>query len=385
MNTNIRNTIIRLIDLKQEGPYWDFKRQWYSEKKKGDLLVDIIAMANNLSDHDGYIIIGVDEERDYEITSVENDENRKNTDSIVDFLRDKRFAGGIRPSVFVEPIELEQGTIDVIVVRNTTNTPYYLSEHFHNVREGNIYARIETSNTPVDRTADDKVVERLWRKRFRLGEEPLQSVKRFLENNKNWIDSPVAGNMLQYFKYHPEYTLEMEKDDRNGIEFYMLGTYVMELHPQWWMITLRYHQTILDQVLMLGLDGSRCIVAAPDHEYVHYSHNKWLFINCYVHDSITYKVHLHYCDLNDQCVWSAYDNFMRCIVEFENDDEKDQFVQYMEDHEREYDEYMLREYDLPSTYGLPKEYSKDNLLLQYKQALAVKDMFNNWYINSHSM
>ena len=36
--------IIReLISLKQEGPYWDFKREWYSQDKKADLLHDIIA------------------------------------------------------------------------------------------------------------------------------------------------------------------------------------------------------------------------------------------------------------------------------------------------------------------------------------------------------
>ena len=34
--------IIReLISLKQEGPYWDFKREWYSQDKKADLLHDI--------------------------------------------------------------------------------------------------------------------------------------------------------------------------------------------------------------------------------------------------------------------------------------------------------------------------------------------------------
>ena len=56
------NEISQLINLKQEGRYWDFKRQWYSNNKKGDLLHDIICMANNLTDKDGLIIIGVDEE-----------------------------------------------------------------------------------------------------------------------------------------------------------------------------------------------------------------------------------------------------------------------------------------------------------------------------------
>ena len=55
-----REEILKLICLKQEGPYWDFKRQWYEDGHEGDMLLDIICMANNLVNHDAYIIIGVD-------------------------------------------------------------------------------------------------------------------------------------------------------------------------------------------------------------------------------------------------------------------------------------------------------------------------------------
>ena len=70
--------IKKLISLKQEGNYWDFKREWYSQDKKADLLHDIICMANNLVNRDAYII-GVDEENDYSFSSVKSDPNRKNT------------------------------------------------------------------------------------------------------------------------------------------------------------------------------------------------------------------------------------------------------------------------------------------------------------------
>ena len=78
--------IKKLISLKQEGNYWDFKREWYSQDKKADLLHDIICMANNLVNRDAYIIIGVDEENDYSFSSVKSDSNRKNTHQLVDFL-----------------------------------------------------------------------------------------------------------------------------------------------------------------------------------------------------------------------------------------------------------------------------------------------------------
>ena len=47
-----------LIAMHQEGPYWDFKKEWYGDGKDSDMLIDIICMANNLVDRDAYIIIG---------------------------------------------------------------------------------------------------------------------------------------------------------------------------------------------------------------------------------------------------------------------------------------------------------------------------------------
>ena len=60
-----KEEILGLISLKQEGAYWDFKKEWYEEGKQPDLLHDIICMSNNLENRDAYIIIGIDEENDY--------------------------------------------------------------------------------------------------------------------------------------------------------------------------------------------------------------------------------------------------------------------------------------------------------------------------------
>ncbi|MBD5584220.1 MAG: ATP-binding protein, partial [Clostridia bacterium] len=61
------NEVEELINYKQEGAYWDFKREWYLPEKKQDLLFDIICFANNLVSRDCYIIIGVDEQNYYAI------------------------------------------------------------------------------------------------------------------------------------------------------------------------------------------------------------------------------------------------------------------------------------------------------------------------------
>ena len=57
----------------------------------------------------------VDEENDYSICDVINDPNRRKTQDIVSFLREKKFAGGIRPTAYVQPVTLWKKTIDIMI------------------------------------------------------------------------------------------------------------------------------------------------------------------------------------------------------------------------------------------------------------------------------
>ena len=70
----------------------------------------VLFLANN------HIIIGIDEKNDFSIVDVEEDNNRRNTQNLVDFLKDKKFAGDMRPIVCVETIEIDNKLIDVIKV-----------------------------------------------------------------------------------------------------------------------------------------------------------------------------------------------------------------------------------------------------------------------------
>lgn len=108
VSLNLMEKLESLITMHQEGPYWDFKREWYGDNKDGDMLIDIICMANNLVDRDAYIIIGIDEENDYSIQDVTQDKNRRNTQMLTDFIRGKKFAGDFRPVVTVEQIQLNE-------------------------------------------------------------------------------------------------------------------------------------------------------------------------------------------------------------------------------------------------------------------------------------
>lgn len=252
-----------LISFKQEGSYWDFKREWYSEGKLADLLHDIICMANNLENRDAYIIIGIDEENDYCVRDVFEKHNRKNTQMLVDFLRDKKFAGGIRPRVVVEPLQLAEGTIDIIVIKNGYYTPYYLEEKYRDVNANNIYVRVFDTNTPKNRSADISHIELLWKKRFHLLSSPLEQVFYYLLKKDEWSNVPDDSSITrQYYKYCPEYIIEhFECDDRNGYEYYLFSQ--TDCTPHWYSIYVRYYQTTLFSTIGVALDGGRYFTNVP--------------------------------------------------------------------------------------------------------------------------
>ena len=123
--------VVELLATKREDDWWDFKQE--HQHDKAELVHDIICMANNMECRDAYIIIGIDEEKECSIQDVKNDSNRRNTQKMVDFLRDKKFAGGVRPRVVVEPLQVEDGEIDIIIIKNDYYTPYFLEENYKGV------------------------------------------------------------------------------------------------------------------------------------------------------------------------------------------------------------------------------------------------------------
>lgn len=201
--------IYELISSQQEGSYWDFKREWYV--KNVDMLHDIICMANNLEFRDAYIIIGVDD--DYNVCGVANDPNRKNTKKIVDFLRDKKFVGGCRPTVSVHSICTVgvdfSHEIDVIAIHASNKTPYYLTEDYKEngmVYANNIYTRIQDTNTPVNRNADIFHIEQLWKNRFGLERSILEKLHLLLSDSENWACN--KNDLPHYHKIFPEFHFE---------------------------------------------------------------------------------------------------------------------------------------------------------------------------------
>src|SRR5690625_2718664 len=323
------NEIEELISMKQEGPYWDFKREWYAYN--GDLFHDIICLANNLENRDAYIIIGVDEEKDYTVVDITNDSNRKNTQNITDFLKDKSFAGGIRPQVYIKSICIQSCPLDVIIIRNSYDTPFYLTKRYRKVNPNNIYTRIMDTNTSLNSSADIRSVEYLWKKRFRLISPPLERVKYYLENPDDWMKSPTNWEVVKkYHKQFPEFSIEYTLDDNgNGYQYYLFNQ--TDTTPHWREIRVYYHQTQLFSTEGVSLDGGRYFTPTPFTVGISIENpHKWdVVFKYFIKNSIEYIIHKFYYKPDGDEADTAHRRFNDCILLFSTEEEKELFKQYV--------------------------------------------------------
>ncbi|WZL75052.1 ATP-binding protein [Clostridiaceae bacterium 35-E11] len=328
---NVYSEILNIIDLKQEGSYWDFKSEWYSKGKKADLLHDIMCMSNNLENRDAYIIIGVDEENDHKIKDVKDDENRKNTQMIVDFLKDKKFAGGIRPTVYVEPIIVEDGCIDVIVMKNSNNTPYYLNERYQSIEANNIYTRVMDTNTPKEKSADIHHVEYLWKKRFGIISTPLERIKHYLCKPVEWLDAPTNWETAKkYHMFFPEFTIEYTlEDDGDAYQYYLFNQ--TDIRPHWREIRIFYHQTLLSTLEGVSLDGGRYFTPTPLTDGVSFGrfHNWDIVFKYFIKDTLPYVIHQFYYVPDGDEETTSHNRFEECVLIFESENEKELFKNYV--------------------------------------------------------
>lgn len=379
---DLKSTILQLLELKQEGSFWDFKRNWYTESKIADLLHDIICMANNLENRDAYIIIGVDEEN-YELIDVTTDFNRKNTQNIVDFLKDKKFAGDIRPTVFVKQIVVDDVVLDVIVIKNSNNTPFYLKEKYRDVNSNNIYTRVQDTNTSKNMSADIDKVECLWKKRFGLIQTPIEKLEIYLKDPDNWIDSPY-GEMDKYYKFFPEYTLHYEFDDsRDGYEYYFF--FQTDSTPRFLSMKFFYHQTLLIEFVGLSLDGGRYATPCPYTDGITFEHNThWdIMYKYFEKDSFAYVFNEFL--FRNEFFYDAHIariRFFESILIFENEAERLDFKFYVEKHWKKDKTKYENQIHMPYVPQLQGNYKKDAFKDECKNILILQKMLVD-YRNLH--
>ena len=199
---NIESEIKQLVATKREGQYWDFKEKHHDNKASP--LHDILCLANSLYKGNKYLIFGVsDPHTNCEIKGVDQG-NRKSQTDLIDFLRSKPFAGDIRPEIELRIIKLEKHEIDVLIIFDRPLKPYYLREDYRDrdklIKANNIYTRNIDTNTPIDKGADIRMIELMWRERFGLDVQPSDRIVDLLRKPEEW-DKDIGNKDYAYHKY----------------------------------------------------------------------------------------------------------------------------------------------------------------------------------------
>lgn len=382
-NKSLKNIIQELIELRIEGDYWDFKAKWH--ENNADLLHDIICMANNIVNRDAYIIIGVTDSKSQngvQIVGVPAD-NRKNQQNLIDFLKDKSFAGDVRPTVYVETIMIEQ-EIDVIIIQNTIKVPYYLIEPYHFgkecVQSGHVYVRIGDTNTPKNKCADIDKVEYLWRKRFGLNMTPIQQLGLLLDDPDSWEGNFTSSDMI-YHQLYPQYRIQLietDEDFKDNIILNNIADHNPDKHFAARKIKVYYNTTILYQDDVIYFDGYRHMIPFPDTNTIYQprSHDLKKSLTYLYFDLSTIKGKLFNCLAVTKNNW--YNEKWDLIVgvaflQFKNIEEKEDFDDYVLcnlDTVLEEYEQAIKKKKYPQTKGTESYYQ-----FGYSKANEIKARF----------
>lgn len=362
------NKIKNLISKTYEGCHWDFKQKWH--ENNADLLKDIICMANNTSMdmQDGYIIFGV-ESNTYKPLGVPS-ENRKNQENIIGFLSSKRWSGEEIPEIEVETVFICGAEIDVLIIRNKDNTPYYLLEDYLKpiklgkdkitVKAGVIYSRVGDRNTSSDECATKQSTEFLWKKRFGLiGSDEFKVIKR-LQNIENWYTTDECEIL-----YNREYSdIQIVRNISDNLTVKLdegkpeTGTWVMDfpyLFADMFNWNVGKEETgrrtswniILDgrklDIILYGVQGTRqdYYLVEPCKQWFDrqvYDPGIFNMYYCYYENSIKFLAYKLFYEI--QCYHGEqklHSKTFTIIPVFESKQEHDVFLDYIKHHANEFD------------------------------------------------
>lgn len=372
----LREEVINLISSRREGDYWDFKQKHHTNQS--DLLHDIICMANNRADRDGYIIFGVTDD-EFKIIGVNDDKNRKSQQQIIDFLKDKKFVSGIRPTIELKTLSIDTHEIDVLIIKNTTDTPYYMVESYKGIMSNYIYTRIGDTNTPKDRSADINHIEYLWKKRFLLNKPPLKQIENKLKYKDEWKEE----DRTYYNIYNPAFKIciidEDDEYERNRPAFYAYNMYNSSVMYR--ELQIKYYETKLYSRELVVLDSGRFITPTPECEFLNFgkyrSRDDYNF-RYYTKDSLDYKILEFLLDNENDEAHYAYGHLCEVVLVFDNLLEKDTFIKYVEINKVILDTLIEENKDTYSYLDINNDLKRSIVIKRLKIGIALNRMLDDF-------
>lgn len=338
----MKDSIRSLISSGKEGEYWDFKSEPHINK--ADLLHDIICLANSICKNDKYLIFGVtDPDSGCEIKGVDHIPDRRKQIDYINFLRDKKFVSERRPDIQLFTFDMKGKTIEVLKIFDTKFKPYYLTEEFscNNTKKGqgkpkivkpyHIYSRVLDTNTPIDRSADEYLVEKMWRERLGIDEEPLKKFNQLLNEFDNW-ERDFNNHEWAYHKVHAEYQLKYSGTVSDNDQIYRFC--YTNSNSKIGQVEFKFHSTVLNQINYVLVDETRITLPDPDKFTVYAGSNQ---IRVFYYDLSSFKgAYLNQVTFGkfDFVETAANDLF----VLFKNLEEKESFEYFLASNYQQLDE-----------------------------------------------
>lgn len=327
--------------LIQEGVEWDivdFKEQ-FSEYDLS-LMHDIICMANNTVFETAYLVFGIDDNG--AIVGTENQEKRINSNNLQDFLQSNKskFFNEEVPEVEFASMRYHNHELDIIEIKCTHKQPYFLikrypSEGNRYLRSGHYYTRTGDRNTAIDQMASPNTVEKLWRRRFRLDEKPINKLLSYLDFPNKWIeDKSEKQDLCLFYEEDPQFTILVsvsdETEDCVHFEFFSFG----QIHKSTYLGSYKclVQGSCIDYGVVFHLNSMRTTVTKPETEWFGNLQNPTLEVHYFIMNTIKYKLmNILNRDPIPEKNFGRY-LFLKCVLVFDDENERDQFFNYISEN-----------------------------------------------------
>lgn len=206
-----------LIYTSTENDYIDFKQKWYEKTKKGtfDMVHDILAMANSISDAENrFIFVGVSENKETKektLLDVSLDSNSKKTEEIITTLKNYM---PVPPRIEVLSTKIDNKYIDCIKLTPVSrDLPYVLTfkdlefedEHKkkHTLPRNAIFSRYSSKNEGNREYAPKEIIEELFARKNGKNLPVLEKFALYLDDVTNWKKTSTGSqNTCYYLKNH---------------------------------------------------------------------------------------------------------------------------------------------------------------------------------------
>ena len=333
---DLTSKILNLIESKREDDWWDFKREHHQDK--AELVHDILCMANNRPRKDSYIIFGVDNET-FSVVGVEADTYRRNQQGITDILRNITFVGSVRPRIEIQTITLDNHEIDVLIIKDSLEVPYYLEKEYQDkdvknadgkkygkiVKPYHIYTRVVDNNTAIDKQADINDVEFLWRKRFGIELPIMERLHILLSETDKWIFD-WGNKKYCYHTDYPEFQIIQVDDVEQG--WYPAAAFYAHPVMHFARLNITYHSTVIYETELWVFDQLRKYLPKAENYSIEQHANFWY--TYYTLNSIEGRL-LHIFTHGNCDISSREPNYNQLLI-FENDADKQNFDAYLLNH-----------------------------------------------------